>query len=50
MQMPAAESKQNKSKYLKGGHKGERPLLMTPLASTALKHLVDHGVGEEGVW
>ena len=37
MQMPAAESKQNKSKYLKGGHKGERPLLMKPLASTALK-------------
>ena len=35
--MPAAESKQNKSKYLKGGHKGERPLLMKPLASTALK-------------
>ena len=37
VQMPAAESKQNKSKYLKGGHKGERPLLMKPLASTALK-------------
>ena len=53
MRMPAANAS-NKSKYLKGGHKGERPLLMKPLASTALKspHLVgDHGVaGEEGVW
>ena len=31
MRKPAANAS-NKSKYLKGGHKGERPLLMKPLA------------------